>query len=865
MSEQLHILIIEDQALDAELCEHELRSAGLEFVSRRVCTRAALSGALNERIPDVVLSDFSMPTDLDGFAALELTRLIAADVPFIFVSGTIGEERAVAALKAGATDYVLKDRLERLPPVVRRALDEACAKRAARAAQEGLRESEARFRSFMEYLPGNASICDAQGRYTYVNEVWEKTFGVQAADAIGRHCDELPAQYAAELMSAYREVLRTNAPVVHVTRSGGGGDGEGRWWLSHHFPIPSRDATTPLVGTIAVDVTDRTRQEEKIARLSRIHAVLGGINSAIVRLRDTRELLAEACGIAKEHGGFGIAWIGSVDAETDEIIPLASAGLEPGEDMAESGLVIVGKPLPGGVVHAMLETRQPAMCNDIMADLDGSHARRREAARRGFRSLIALPLIVGGRITAAFCLYSKEANAFNAEEVRLLMQLASDVAFALEYIENERRLTYLAQHDPVTGLANRARLHEQLQYALDAAEPEGSPVAVIVWDIKRFRVINNTFGRAAGDELLRIMAARLATAWPRVEHMARLSGDCFGGFATKIGRAAVIGQWLEEARSALAEPIMLNGTELLIAVTAGIALYPADGRDADTLLTNAEAALKQAKVRADPYAFYEAAMNAKVAEKLTLESRLRRALDRDEFVLHYQPKIDLAKGEIEGLEALIRWNDPENGLIPPGQFIGLLEETGLILDVGMWAIRRALDDWRHRTRQGLPTPRVAVNVSAIQLRRPEFVEVVRDALGGGSLPHGLDLEITESLLMEEIEANIWKLRALKQLGINLAIDDFGTGYSSLAYLAQLPVDALKIDRSFVSTMIDRTESMTIISSIISLAHALRMRVIAEGVETDEQARLLRQLQCDEVQGYAFGRPVPWDECFARPR
>jgi diguanylate cyclase (GGDEF)-like protein/PAS domain S-box-containing protein len=632
MRSELNILFVEDEPLDAELCEHELRHAGLNFRSRRVCTRDALTAAIQELVPDVVLSDFSMPTDLDGFAALELTRAAAPEVPFIFVSGTIGEERAVAALKAGATDYVLKDRLERLPPVVSRALEEAQARRNAALAQDALRESEARFRSFMEYLPGNASICDAQGRYRYVNEVWERTFGLPAADVLGKRDEDLPARPAADMMDTHQEVLRRNSPVVRMTRAGQ--EGETKWWLSHHFPIPSRDAGVRMVGTIAVDVTERTLQEEKIARLSRIHAVLSGINSAIVRLREVSELYAEACRIAREEGRFGLAWIGTIDELTSEVMPVAGAGLDPGEDIATSPLLINGRPRPGGVIDQMLNTHQPAICNDITEGVEQQSTRRKEAVRRGYRSMIALPLIVGERIAATFCLYSKETNAFNAEEVRLLMQLGSDVAFALEYIDKERRLIYLASYDPVTGLANRSRLHEQLQYALNAAEPQRAQVAVVAWDINRFRVINNTFGRAAGDELLRMVAAKVVEAWPRVEHMARLSADCFAGFVTKIPHAPVIAQWLERSAGLLAKPVVVNGTELLIGVTAGVAMYPTDGFDAETLLENAEAALKQAKLRSERYVFYEPAMNARVAEKLTLESKLRGALDKDQFVIH---------------------------------------------------------------------------------------------------------------------------------------------------------------------------------------------------------------------------------------
>lgn len=862
MTPECNILFIEDQAIDAELCEHELRQAGFRFKSRRVFTEATLKHALAESVPDVILSDFSMPTDLDGFTALRIAGALAPGVPFIFVSGTIGEERAVAAMKAGATDYVIKDKLSRLGSVVARALQEARDRDASVRAQEALSRSEARFRSFMQNLPGNASICDANGRYTYVNEVWEKTFGLRAGDVLGRRYDELAADSAAQLMSDHETVLHTNEAVARVTKTGH--NGESRWWLSHHFPIPSDDTSGRMVGTIAVDVTERKLQEEKIVRLSRIHAVLSGINSVIVRIRDTGQLLMEACRIAQEDGGFGVAWIGMIDPQTGAVTPVASAGLEAEEDLGTSNLLIIGPPHAHGVVTTMRETGKPAICNDITVGLDKASTRRHEAVRRGYRSLIALPLSVGGRIAGTFCLYSKETHSFNAEEVKLLMQLSSDVSFALDYIEKEQKLYYLAWHDPVTGLGNRARLHDRLQYALNNATPAQSRLAVIVWDIKRFRTINDTFGRDAGDDLLRQVAARMSKAWPRVEQMARLSADYFGGFVKNAQHGSEIAHLMEQSSAALAAPVAVQGTELVLGVTAGIALYPADGSDAEGLLANAEAALKQAKSGGERYVFYESAMNARVAEKLTLESRLRGALDKDQFVLHYQPKIDFATGERTGVEALIRWNDPQSGLVAPGDFIPLLEETGLILQVGKWAIWKATEDWRGRKALGKPTPRVAVNVSAIQLRRPEFVDVIAKAIGECD-EHGLDLEITESLLMEDIGSNISKIRALKEMGINIAIDDFGTGYSSLSYLAKLPVDALKIDRSFITTMVGKPESTMIISTIISLAHALRMRVIAEGVETAEQAELLHLLQCDEAQGYLYSRPVPWEECFSPGR
>ncbi len=805
MNGNLHILIVEDQATDAELCEEELRRAGLEFSSERVYSREAFEIALARRAPDVILSDFSMPSDLDGFLALSIARERTGGVPFVFVSGTIGEERAVAAMKAGATDYVLKDKLDRLGPVVKRALQEARDRRSMLEAQNALKASEATFRSFMQHVPGRASIRDLAGRYTYVNEAWTDAFDLKAEDVIGRPCDEVWSGKRAEaLRQTHQRVLSDNAPMQRVIQRGT------RWWLAHQFPVPDAEGRPFMVGTIAIDVTEQKLQEQKLARLGRIHAVLSGFNSAVVRMRQRGKLLEEACRIAVEEGGFRAAWVGLRDTATGEVKPFARSGL-----------------------------------------VDGSPS-------------VVLPLRGSAGVIGEVSLLAAEPELLAEDELRLLMQLAHDISFALEYIDKEEKLAYLAWHDPLTGLGNRPLLHEQLSDALQVAMLNDAAVAVLVWDVQRFRTINDSYGRETGDALLRELAARAGELWPELAHIARLSADYFAGFIVKARDASDIAHLLEESKAALNAPFVVDGKEILVGISIGIACYPHDGGDADTLLNNAEAALKQAKMRGEHYLFYETAMNSRVAEKLSLESKLRGALDKDQFVLHYQPKIDLATNEMSGLEALIRWNDPETGLVPPMDFIPLLEETGLILDVGRWAIRKALEDWKTRQARGLATPRIAVNVSSMQLRRADFVSSVEKVLAEVcGARHALDLEITESVIMEDIEGNTGKLHALKAMGVNIAIDDFGTGYSSLSYLAKLPMDALKIDRGFIMTMVREPQSMTIVSTIISLAHALRMVVVAEGVESDEQAILLRRLHCEQAQGFFFSRPVPWAEAFTK--
>jgi EAL domain-containing protein (putative c-di-GMP-specific phosphodiesterase class I) len=302
---------------------------------------------------------------------------------------------------------------------------------------------------------------------------------------------------------------------------------------------------------------------------------------------------------------------------------------------------------------------------------------------------------------------------------------------------------------------------------------------------------------------------------------------------------------------------VLDGAEIRVSAKAGIAMFPADGGDADTLFRNAEAALRKAGNSGERYLFYAAEMTARAAEALHLETRLRKAVDAQQFVLHYQPKILLASGAICGLEALIRWQEPGAGLVPPGTFIPVLEETGLILEAGKWVIERALADFRIWTARGRRVPRIAVNVSAIQLQQRDFADMVIEILQqSGNSSEALELEVTESLLMKDIEASIRKLSALRELGIHIAMDDFGTGYSSLSYVARLPINSVKIDRSFINGMGASTQDMAIVTTIIALAHSLNLRVVAEGVETLEQSQLLTVLNCDEAQGFLYSKPVP---------
>ena len=424
----------------------------------------------------------------------------------------------------------------------------------------------------------------------------------------------------------------------------------------------------------------------------------------------------------------------------------------------------------------------------------------------------------------------------------------------------QEQLNFLAYYDPITGLANRSLFLERLTQHMQRASEDAHQLAVGLIDLERFKSINDSVGQASGDALLRQVAQWLTNAAGSAEFLARVGADIFAIVLPRVRADGDITHLFEKQRWAfLAHPFQLNDAVFRIGFKGGGALFPDDACDADALLKDAEAALKQAKASGEPYLFYTQSMTASRVGKLTLENQLRQALDRDEFVLHYQPKVNLTSGKPTGAEALIRWNDPRTGLVPPDRFIPILEETGLIHEVGRWAFRQAIADYLHWRKAGLAAVRIAVNVSPLQLRHRSFVAEIRKAISNDThAASGLELEITESLIMEDVKHSIAALKAIREMGVTIAIDDFGTGFSSLSYLAKLPVDTLKIDRSFVIEMTESSEGLALVSTIVTLANSLKLKVVAEGVDTEAQAALLRTLACDEMQGYLFSKPLPRD-------
>ncbi len=605
------------------------------------------------------------------------------------------------------------------------------------------------------------------------------------------------------------------------------------------------------------EVTERKQAEVRIQRLNRVYAMLSGINALIVRIRDRDELFRQACRLAIEHGRFQLAWVGTVDRSARAIVPAAWAGEE------ESFARLIRFPLDGAdatdpdLIAASIRSREPVAI-DVDTQTTGLRYRD-EMLARDFHSAAGLPLSVAGEVVGYLAFYTDETGFFDDEEMRLLTELAGDISFALDHIEKEERLDYLARYDSLTGLANRSLFQERLAQYVNAATHGERRLAVVVADVERFKTVNDTLGRHAGDEVLKQLGKRFVGCVGNASEIARIGGDQFAAVMPDVADEDDVIRTIEHwRRESFGAPFAADGSDLRLSAKAGIALLPDDGVDAETLLRKAEAALNKAKTTGDPYLFYAQQMTDRVAEKLTLESRLRRALEADEFVLHYQTKVDIETRRIVGVEALIRWQSPELGLVLPAKFIPVMEETGMILDAGAWALRRAAQDRARWREQRADAPRIAVNISAIQLRKPDFVATVEQALGAFSADPGIDLEVTESLIMQDVEGNIAKLEALRNRGLTIAIDDFGTGYSSLAYLAKLPVEMLKIDGSFIGAMLDSPDAMTLVSTMISLAHSLELVVVAECVEQEEQAKILRLLRCNQMQGYLIGRPLPFE-------
>ncbi len=649
-------------------------------------------------------------------------------------------------------------------------------------------------------------------------------------------------------------VLRQLRALLTATRQLGSGD------LSARAPVAANrgeiselgHSFNQMAGSIQERDTEITAHLHRIARLNRVYAVLSGINSAILRIRTEDELLRELCRIAVEDGGLRLAVVHRVDPQRQDREMVAWSGTVP------EGLGDLHRPL----VEAVLQEDSEVCADTTVVNSrltpwkDWLHA-------QDFRSVGLFPLRVDDTVAAVLTLFAGEANFFDSEEVHLLRDLAADTSLGLQYLERGRRVEYLANYDTLTNLPNRTLFADRLQQAITVARQSENNVAVLVAGVDRLVEINATLGHHTGDTILREMAGYLSSAIGEGDTIARLGSAEFGIVLADVEDPERVATLANEILTGAPQQVSANEELVFVTLSIGVAIYPLDGDNGPALIQNAGLAQHAAASPvANTIGFHSADINKQAQQKRQLEHELRRALEREELMLFYQPVVDTQRREVIGVEALIRWKSPALGNIPPSTFIPVAEETGLIKPIGEWIVVTASQQGQRWNQSGFKDIRINVNVSVDQLREEDFVKrvtvILRDS---GFDPHylSLGLEITESELMENMQDAVNAILQFREMGMVIYIDDFGTGYSSLSYLRQLPIDTLKIDASFIRDLPGDPDAVAVVRAIIAMAESLELRTIAEGVETEEQFSILKELGCNAIQGYLFGRPAPPSE------
>ncbi len=727
-----------------------------------------------------------------------------------------------------------------------------------RRSEANLAEAQRMTQQLIEVLPNPIYFKGTDGRYLGVNKAWEAYFGTPRDAFVGKTVHDLYPDNpeVADRLYAMDQVLWQNPGVPQVYETSITTP-DGR----HHDAIYYKATFTRagggvagMIGTI-VDITERKQVELRQAMEHKVTRLLSESETLEVFLPKFIQTIGEALGCV-----CGACWMR--DEQNQAVTRVASWSVDSAdivEFVAQGGPAI---PLPlasGGLIRRAWEGGEPVWIGDLAQD--ASFRRAQLAAKAGVNGAFAFPIRFDYEVLGVMEFFSRDGRPPDEALVQSTRSIGSQIGQFMARKRAEERVRHLANYDELTGLPNRSMFHQRVGHALAQARRNARVLAILFIDLDRFKNINDTLGHDAGDRVLKEIADRLRGCLRESDTVGRLGGDEFVVLTEELAQPAQVAAVAQKILAAVARPIVLETREVHITGSIGISTYPGDSEDMQSLMKNADIAMYRAKeLGKNNYQFYSARMNVHTLERLAMESDLRRALERNEFLLHYQPKVDIGSGRIAGVEALIRWQQPGKALIPPAQFIPLAEETGLIVPIGEWVLRTACLQNKSWQDQGLPRLRTAVNLSARQFAHENLVQDVARVLSEtGLAPAALEFEITESMVMSNPERAVRLLDQFKNMGIHLSIDDFGTGYSSLSYLKRFPINSVKIDRSFIRDLPGDGDDAAITEAIIAMAHSLRLRVIAEGVETEEQLRFLRAHGCDEMQGYHFSRPLPEGE------
>ncbi len=795
----LRVLLVEDSEADAELIEELLHDTGLNPELVRVETAEALSRELMERDWDIILTDYDLP-GFSGLEAIAMVRRNDFDIPVILVSGAAGEERAIESLQAGAADYVLKQALARLPHAVSRALREVDDQREHRAAQERTRQLAAIVESTDVAIIGKT----LDGTITSWNRSAEQLHGYTAEQAIGRNIDMLsPAGKHDEMAEILERVATGGSVGLETTRLHQ--DGKSIAVSIIVSPVFDKNGTIFGASSIVRDIT-ALQQAENLRRAS-----------------DERyRILVES------------SLDGIVTADVAGVVTFAN----------HKSAELLGYEAPAQLIGTMLL--------DIVAQ------DYQVLANSGMRKVLE-----HGAVDYLRCRCVRvDGTSFPAElNSSLTRDPAGEPSGTTATIRDvtdraayEEQLQHLALHDSLTSLPNRTLLRDRLEQALLNRRSADSPVSILFVDLDEFKAVNDTFGHHHGDEVLKEVSRRLQSQVRESDTVARAGGDEFLLVLPGADTTAALVRAGKILRS-LGEPIELEGQQIIVGASIGIANRPDHSDELSTLLRFADIAMYRAKREKSGCAIYMSSEDSSTVDQFVLIRDLRKGIQQGELFLHYQPQVDIRTSTVRGVEALVRWQHPTKGMVPPDQFIELAEHAGLMRALTTWVVREAARQSAVWRLHGLDIA-IAVNLSADNLHDSELLGMILDAVEShGARPNTLAMEITETSIMSQPNSALITIERLNALNMRISIDDFGTGYSSLGYLKRFPAHELKIDKSFILDMKVNADDAVIVSAIIDLGHKLKLEVVAEGVEDQETLDLLIDAGCDIVQGYYISRPV----------